>query len=208
VGWTIGKYRVEVRENGVVLTVSLDDEPPRVLANARILGDYPLQIGKRDAVVRRVRNLDVARSELWIGDVCVPPSPDSLIQKLAPRGTFCEGAHPESFRTAAAPATYLCPTCRKLLCKRHVAIDRVRCPACFEEAGHAAALELRRIRIKGPLLGVGIGAVVALLGAGLGVPQMFGLGAGAMVLVVIKVTSGYLRERKEARLLKAPPDGG
>lgn len=198
-GWTIGKHRVELNDNGAVLMVSLDDEPPRVLAAARVLGEYPLPIGKRDAVVRRVRNLDIARSELWIGDVCVPPSPDSLIQKLAPQGTFCEDAHPEGFRTAAAPAKYLCPTCRRLLCARHVAVDRVRCPACFDEAGRAAALTLQRLRVKGPLLGVGIGVVTALLGAGLGVPQMVGIGAAATVLVVVKTTSGYLRERKEAR---------
>jgi len=46
---------------------------------------------------------------------------------------------------------------------------------------------------------MGIGVVTALLGAGLGLPQLFGIGGAATVLVVIKVTSGYLRERKEAR---------
>lgn len=198
-GWTIGKYRVELRATVDWLSVSIDDEPFKPFAHARVLGDFPLRIGKRDAIIRRVRNLDVARSELWIDDVCVPHSPDSLIQKLAPKGTLCEGTHPESFRTAAAPAKYLCPTCRKLLCAKHVAVDRVRCPACFEEAGRADALEIQQMRVKGPILGVGIGIFTALIGAGLGIGQLVGIGAAATVLVGIKVGSGYLQERKEAR---------
>ena len=106
-GWMIGKYRVEVKATGDLVSVSIDDEPFKPIVHARILGDFPLRIGKRDAVVRRVRNLDWARTELWIDDVCVPASPDSLVQKLAPGGALCEGAHPESFRTATAPARYL-----------------------------------------------------------------------------------------------------
>ena len=150
-GWTIGKYRVEVSENAASwLLLSIDDEPSMTLGSARVLGDYPVRIGKRDAVVRRVRNLDVALTELWMDEIRVPHSPDSLIQKLAPKGTFCEGAHPESFRTAAVSAKYRCPTCRKLLCAKHVAVDHVRCPACFEEAGRADALEIPRTLERKP----------------------------------------------------------
>lgn len=199
-GWTVGKYRVEVSENAAGwLLMSIDDEPPTILGAARVLGDYPVRIGKRDGIIRRVRNLDVARTELWLDGACVPHSPDSLIQKLAPKGTFCEGAHPESFRTASAPAKYRCPTCRKLLCAKHVAVDRVRCAACFEEAGRADARVLKEMRTRGPLLGVGIGIFTALLGAGLGIGQLVGIGAAATALVGIKVGSGYLQERKEAR---------
>ncbi len=198
-GWTIGKYRIELKATVDWLSMSIDDEPFKPFAHARVLGDFPLRIGKRDAIIRRLRNLDVARSELWLDGVCVPESPDSLIQKLAPKDTLCEGVHPESFRTAAAPAKYLCPTCRKLLCAKHIAVDRVRCPACFEAAGRADALALRQLRTRGPLLGAGLGIGTALLGAALDIDKLVGIGAAATVLVLVKVTMGYFQERKEAR---------
>lgn len=199
-GWTIGKYRVEVSENAASwLLLSIDDEPPVTLGSARILGDYPVRIGKRDGIIRRVRNLDAARTELWMDGVCVPHSLDSLIQKLASKGTFCEGAHPESFRTASAPAKYRCPTCRKLLCAKHVAVDRVRCPACFEEAGRHDAQEIQQVRTGTLRFGAAIGIFTALLGAGLGSGQLVAIGAAAALLVWIKAGLGYLQERKEAR---------
>ncbi len=198
-GWTIGKYRIELKATVDWLSLSIDDEPFKPFAHARILGDFPLRIGKRDAIIRRLRNLDVARSELWLDGVRVPESPDSLIQKLAPKGALCEGAHPESFRTASAPAKYLCPTCRKVLCAKHIAVDRVRCPACFEAAERADALALKQLRTRGPLLGAGLRIFTALLGAGLGIGQMVGIGMAATALVLVKVTTGYFQERKEAR---------
>ena len=198
-GWTIGKHRIEVVAGASLITVSVDDAPPRPLAVAKQLGDFPLRIGKRDAIIRRVRNLDVARSELWIGDVCVPPSPDWLVQKLAPAGALCEGPHPESFRSAAAPAKYRCPTCRKLLCATHVAVDRVRCLACSEEASRTAALELQGSRRLGPLLGLGLGVFIAIVGVAVDVPSMLALGIMTVVVVFLNVTFGYLAERKEAR---------
>ncbi len=207
--WTIGKSRVEEKYRGGLFSIVIDDEPPKPIADARLLGEFPIRIGKIEAKLRRVRNLDVARSELWIGDHRIPHSENTLAQLRAAKGSLCEGHAAGTPRTAYrssdrdVPAKYECPLCSRLFCRECIAADRVRCVACFEAAARDDERTIASLRRKGPLIGVGIGAVIASLGAAFESTRVVGLGAATVAFVLVRVGFGYRSEKLEQKKAKA-----
>ncbi|MDI1477137.1 hypothetical protein [Polyangium sp. y55x31] len=204
VGWSIGKHRLEVDVRAPFLTILLDEE--KMLEHViptHLLGDYPLVVGKRKVVLRRVRNLDVARSEVWIDGVKVPPSEDPIPRRKPPKDGMCE-VHPggtAGYREPGAmPAAKLaCGICRVGLCNTCVSVDGVRCKSCFDKATAEMVVAERDLRIKGPLLGVALGALVFIFGLAFDIPRMAGIGLAAIVLVGIRVGMGYWKEKQEAK---------
>lgn len=208
-GWSIGRNRVEVDTRGPFLRILVDDE---ALSYAPIptnlLGDYPLRIGKRDVVLRRVRNLDVARSEIWIDGVKVPPTEEMIPQRLSRKDATCK-VHPKGPGGYRHPgimptAKYLCGVCRIPICKDCFSVDGVRCAACFEKATFEMVKAERALRIKGPLLGAALGGIVFIFGLALDVPKIAGGGLAAIALVVMLVGRGYWLEKQEAKERNAP----
>ncbi|MDC3954493.1 hypothetical protein [Polyangium jinanense] len=203
-GWSIGKHRVQVDVREPFLTIFVDEEKTRENEiPTHELGDFPLKIGKRGVLLRRVRNLDVARSELWIDGVKVPPSEEPIPQRKPKKDTVCE-VHPGGrggYRDpgAAADAKLACGICRVPLCDSCVAVDGVRCKACFETASTAMVKAERALRIKGPLLGVALGLLLFIFGLALDSMRMAGAGLAAIALVGVRVGIGYAKERREAK---------
>ncbi|HVK66968.1 MAG TPA: hypothetical protein VM694_20930 [Polyangium sp.] len=208
-GWTIGKHWVQVDVREPFLTIFVDEK--KTLENTiptNVLGDFPLKIGKRRVLLKRVRNLDVARSEIWIDDVKVPPSDDPIAWRKPPKDGVCK-VHPggtAGYRQPGAmpDAKLACGVCRDPLCDSCVAVDGVRCKACFDTATTAMVKAERALRIKGPLLGVALGALVFIFGLAFEIPRMAGIGLAAIVLVGINVGIGYAKERREAKNRPSP----
>ncbi len=171
-----------------------------------LLADYPLKVGKRDVILRRVRNLDVARSEIWIEGVKVPPSEEPIPRRKPQKDAVCKvhPGGPGGYRSpgTAPEAKFACGICRDPLCNACTSVDGVRCKACFDRATAEMAKAERELRIKGPLLGLALGVLVLVFGFALDIPKMAGLGFSAIVLVVIRVGYGYWQEKREA---KPPP---
>ncbi|MDI3284860.1 hypothetical protein [Polyangium sp. 15x6] len=203
-GWSIGKHWVQVDVREPFLTIFVDEERTRENEiPTHALGDFPLKIGKRGVLLRRVRNLDVARSEIWIDGVKVPPSEDPIPRRKPKKDTVCE-VHPGGkggYRDpgATAEAKRACGVCRVSLCDSCVAVDDVRCKACFETATTAMVKAERALRIKGPLLGVALGALVFVFGLALDIVRMAAIGLAAIALVGVRVGIGYAKERQEAK---------
>ncbi|MDI1443162.1 hypothetical protein [Polyangium sp. 6x1] len=208
-GWSIGRHWVQVDVRAPFLTIFVDEE--KMLDNTiptHLLGEYPLKIGKREVVLKRVRNLDVARSEIWIDGVKVPPSEDPIPRRKPPKDGICE-AHPGGKAVYREPgampeAKLACGVCRAALCNRCVSVDAVRCKACFDKATAAMMQAERDLRIKGPLLGVALGVLVFIFGLAFEIPRMAGIGLAAIVLVGIRVGAGYWKEKQEAKNRPSP----
>jgi hypothetical protein len=208
-GWSIGKHWLQIDVRPPFLTIFIDEE--KTLENTiptHLLGDYPLKIGKRQVLLKRVRNLDVARSEIWIDGVKVPPSEDPIPRRKPPKDGVCK-VHPggtAGYREpgVVAEAKLSCGVCRDPLCNTCVSVDGVRCKPCLEKATAEMVKAERELRIKGPLLGVALGVLVFIFGLALDIPRMAGIGLAAIVLVGIRVGGGYLKEKREAKNRPAP----
>ncbi|MDI1431861.1 hypothetical protein [Polyangium sorediatum] len=210
-GWSIGKHRLEVTVDvrAPFLTILLDEEKMHEqLIPTHLLGDYPLVVGKREVLLKRVRNLDVAQSEVWIDGVKVPPSADPIPRHKPPMDGECE-VHPGGTggyrELGALPVAKLaCGVCRVGLCNTCVAVDGVRCASCFEQATTEMVREEREWRTHGPLIGVALGALVFIFGLVFEIPRMAGIGLAAIVLVGINVGIRYVKERREAKNQPSP----
>ena len=134
--------------------------------------DMRLRLGKIEARVRFAceRGLEhgLVRPELWVGEQRIPASPDGTEQQKAPPGTSCElhGRQADPYRSSGRehPAKYTCAGCRRSICARCTAIDRVLCRSCFgaalsEEQWLRDAYHRRR-HIGFGIVGLGIGALV------------------------------------------------
>lgn len=197
--WTIGKHHIKLKVTSEGNSVSIDREPFKKIASIHAVGDFPLRIGERDGIIRLLRKHGLDRSELWLDGVCVPSSSDALVQKRARMSTLCAAAHPEDFRTAPAPAKYLCGTCSKPICAEHIAVDDVRCPTCFEAAVRADARAFGQHRDRDMAFGAGVGIVVTLGAAVAGNSTFIAIGLATTAIVTVQRAIIYLQERKEAR---------
>jgi len=210
-GWSIGKHRVVVDVRAPFLTVFIDEEAQNELPPipTNLLLDIPLVVGKRKVVLRRVRNLDVARSELWIDGVKVPPTEEEIPWRKPPKDAACK-VHPGGkggYRDPGAMplAKLACGVCRDPLCRECVSVDGVRCKPCLEKAAAEMVKAERELRIKGPLLGIALGLLVFVFGAALSLPKMAGIGLACIGLVIIRVGYGYWQEKREAKPPPSPP---
>lgn len=201
--WTVGNHRVEVRGDGTQVRVMVDDVDQQLPIHARWLGEWPLHVGKRDVQLVRVRNLDVARSELWISGVRVPPSEIRIPRRKATEGSTCE-RHVDTgggaYRSASAPAARItCGVCGLALCRQCIAVDGVRCAVCFEAATRTMEKRQRELRVMAPAFGAALGVLMVLAGLAARVPKVATAGAGLVGLTVFLVARGLWRERVEAR---------
>jgi hypothetical protein len=207
VGWSIGKRRVVVNVGAPFLAIYIDEElVPGITLPTKLLIDVPLKVGKRDVLLRRVRNLDVARSEIWIDGVKIPPTEEAIPWRKPPKDATCS-VHPKGaggYRDPGInpPAKLACGVCRAPLCGECVSVDGVRCKRCLESAAAEMVKIEREQRIKGPILGVALGLLVLVFGVALDIPKMASLGFGTIVLVVVRVGWGYRQERRALRRTK------
>jgi len=208
-GWSIGKHWLEIDVRTPFLTILIDEA--QTLQNTiptHVLGEYPLKVGKRTVLLKRVRNLDVARSEVWIDGVKVPPSEDPIPRRKPPSDASCK-VHPGGKGGYREPgkvteAKLACGVCRDPLCNTCAAVDGVRCKPCFDKATAEMARAERELRVKGPMLGVALGVLVFIFGRALEIPRLAGIGLAAIVLVAIRVGIGYVQEKREVKNRPAP----
>jgi hypothetical protein len=209
-GWSVGKHHLLVDSRGPFVLVSVDEVPLKgVVIPSRVLGDYPIKIGKRDVVLRRFRNLDVARTELWIDGIRVPPSEVMIPRRTPPKDAVCT-LHPlpqSAYREQGVvlAAKIACGVCRAPICKECIAVDDVRCKPCFEKATVEMHKADRALRIKGVVAGLSVAVLLMIFGLALDAKPMFVAGAGALVLVVMLAVNGLWQEKREAALRRPPP---
>ena len=202
-GWSIGKHRVEVEILARLMTVRVDGASPPVLAlRSNLLGTWPLTVGKRVVELRRVRSIDVARSELWMDGVKVPNSLEPIPWRRAAADARCK-CHPLSAASYRSPglapvAKIECGVCLAPVCPDCRAVDGVRCKECFD----AAVEQMRRTemaaRIKGPIIAIVLISFIALYGWVAASPKALECAAGATALVAFLMINGLIRERREA----------
>ena len=204
--WSIGKHRVKLEITGYILTVRLDEDAEPVLAlRSNLLGTWPFRVGDRVVELRRVRNLDVARNDLWVNGVKVPPSAQPIAWREPPVDARCK-PHPmndESYRSSALATTAIleCGVCGAPVCADCSAADGVRCKGCFERAAQELRKRERASRIMGPIAAVALTLLVGIVGLVARSPKVFACATGMAGLIGFLMIRGLWRERIEARVV-------
>jgi hypothetical protein len=205
--WSVGKHRIEVSSAGELVRVLVDDVDQRLAIHPRLLGEWPLRVGKRNVQLVRVRNFDVARTELWVDGQRVPPAELSIPWQKAPDQATCErhGSIGSESHGAASPplARVTCGVCDRSVCRDCLSVDGVRCQVCFDEAVRAMEKQLRGQRLLWPLVGVALGVLMAAFGLAESAPRLVTAGGSLTVLTIGLVVYGLYRERVEARKRQA-----
>ena len=201
--WSIDEHRIVASLDAMFVTVTVDGGKPVVAVNNRFLGEWPIAIGSREMVFKRVRNIDVARSELWAGNEKIPPSEFSIPRRAAPAESRC-AVHPtvsESYREAGAPsAVAACGECRSPLCAGCLAPDGVRCRPCFDRASQALVKSEQALRRIGYIAAYVLSLVILAVGVVGRLGRVAGIGASCIVLTTFLLVRGLLAERRERRL--------
>lgn len=192
--WCIDGFVVEADPWGGDVALSIEDN---VIAHVpgNLLAIYVIPWRGRAVELRRTRNLDVAKSELWVDGLLCPPGEDRA-------GEVKDGARCAGHGKAASGA---CAMCGVAMCLRCAAPDGCRCRACFDEAADRAKTVSKRRRWLGAAFGIGMGLVMFALGLRYDGPLLGKAGAGVLVLTLMLVGTGIYRERKEAdELVRVP----
>jgi len=201
-GWSIEKHRVELEINALVLTVQVDRvSPAAVSTRSNLLGAWSIPVGERSVILRRVRSLDVARNELWVDGVKIPPSTAPIPWIAARVGAPCK-VHPSIAASSLVPAaTIECGACRTPVCPTCCAVDGVRCRECFTRADEEMRKQDRANRLKGPLITVALIGALALYGWLAHSRAFLECAAGLTALIAFLLVRGLIRERMDERAL-------
>jgi hypothetical protein len=202
--WSIGRHRVQVEVAGMAVVVRTDGVTALEL-DSKMLGTWSFDVGSRAVDLRRVRTLDVARSELWIDGIKVPPTPEPIARRRAPKDAHCEKHATRSEPTRSEPvyrkpglaplAKIECGVCHAAICVEHRAVDNVRCTECFADAAAQLQREERAIRVKGVGIALGLVLAIGVVGVVTDSPKIITCAVGAAFVGLFSVVGGLLKER-------------
>lgn len=202
--WVIGAHRVAVGLIELPAVVVFVDGELRLAMPVRLLGEWTLPIPGGQSKLRRARNIDVAKTEVWKDSVRIPTSARHVRRRLAPEGAEC-AAHgsSESYRTTGAAAKYACVDCDSPRCAECLAVDGIRCAACFARAVDAYERAVRSLRARGTKLGLALAFATAVFGVIAGSPRLASTGVAGFVLLILGLLYGRHRELREAQAFDA-----
>jgi len=203
--WTIENHRVDLDIHAPILTVRVDGAtPPALSMRSNFLGTWPIQVGGRVATLRRVRSIDVARNELWVDGVKIPPTPERIVVTFPKSGARCK-VHPPSGGSRPAPTAAIeCGICHSAACDECRAVDGVRCHYCFARAVEELRRRDRANRVMGPLLGVVLIAAVAFVAVAAHSRVFLRCAVGLTALLLFLMIRGLIGERLEASKVPEP----
>jgi len=190
--WCVDRHVIEAKFHLGALLIRINDIHVASIA-PKVLAHFSIPWFGRSVEIRRVRNLDVVSTELWVtGRLCGfntrPPTP------WLGDATSCE-VHNKPF-------VLTCATCQTQgLCEGCLELDGCRCSACFEESAQLFRTHTQRVR-RWSMIGCTLAGVLPFLaGHFAGAEIVVQMGIGVVVLTLITAFTGPKKERAEEGIL-------
>lgn len=190
--WRVDDSTIEVKPGGMFkLEVVLDGRAEAIIP-ADVQARFVVPWKKRELELRRVGPRNGIESLLYIDDELCAPSKDGPARGKKDR---C-GPHGKA-------TTRRCPGCDDVVCLRCLAVDGVRCEACFETAGQGAQKKRRRAWLLGAAFMLACAVGLFLLGAS-GDAQGLGKFAGVALFGAGVMAWAAYRQSDGSKLGQAP----